>query len=1568
MLLLTLLPLATWAAELVGLTQIGGSNVYVVGTALPTNATTFYDVNLNLVSEITEAGWYYGKVGDDFVPFQAWKRVAFGVIDSEETFNASVTTEGEVLNVYYAKAIEKAEASFDGEGTHTYCNGTAEAWAKERDNWWWAASSQFPTFGTVSTGNRFPWVTIKATEETPCRVTFVYQAAPSTDVRVVTPWLTTLFSTTAENASRSGFASVNEELGLGQIFTRLAGGNENGSELTSDYTLDVNDEILVNNSGCTFVEDNLAVYWTPGVTEPPILSGVFYELQVTPQSGVVFPYQSDFDLSDPSINPDRVITLENTVVDYDVNLVAGLKAAVIKKLKINAIDGNPNPEAWKSFAPGSYTYSLGLINDDDKMVIVNGVNYIIAPVSYTELTIGSAKNEFAKDDDGNPILPVLTTGLTYNGAAQNLIATDGEAALGTKIEYAVVPEADYSPNGLAADYNGWDDKAEATDAGKYYVYARAAAAEVGSDDEGLWTAGDPELLSVAAVDEAVRPDNFTTIAKATPTIVWEDKSSVAAVYYQSKFTDGKVKVTPTGAMVKYKNAAGEDVELEGAKITYVIKPSGNNVAEPASTMSGSFTIAAIGQYKIVARFNTGATPNAEFKKNFVSVTSNDDPKAKFEVVDMPTVTVTPTSPTLVGFGTDPSFSYEGGLVWSDGEAGTLTETADYTYIWYSDEACENVTNPTKTGTYYVKASGLESTTHHIDYKPLKVVVTSGDIEAEIANHTAEDGGALIYGQPLPLTLTHTTGLAAADVPAFEETAYRGEVKEGTFYGFTAKNKVTGVETQLTRESHYDRPSRTWYTLDTALPVGTYTVTANIEANGFQVFVDAGEWEVVAKDITNEDTGTEGIYVYGLGNEFTYSKEYAGAAILPTAAELSAGNYGISYRYAKLTFDSEDAEGNLVAGDLEVTPTEGKNNINAGEAWFTISGKGNFTGSKDMKFTITKATVDVKPAAGQTWQFGSTPEEYDLDVAYINNQLKGQDKTIEADPDADPAVEGQTGLNIATEPGFRMLAVKRISSTTVGHRENALQAYKTDKGAENEEFATNYNFTFGDNAYADLDITPGIINLKVKDVTVTYAGKDAEPTITMDKTALVLDDAEGMESTLSDLMKKDGNWQRLITGLEELTWSRADKVLGAPEYEYNADTYTDFYECVIPAGKQLTATNYTVNISDPKGTLTINPAAITLKAKDQGPMAFDAVDTPNGFNGVASDATVEEVIAAGATSTLYDPVEELVAIVKPTPVVLGDNNVISLDKETLNNPNYTITTQTGKLTVTSAPVLALTSVMETITEGEGVDAVTTDGDWDKLIAYEGVPVQKITLKLKAPELNPTKTGYDTWEADEWHAMVLPFDVTVKEIALAFGYGIVNVVDPETTELIDKEKKDVRFKLLNIIETIPANTPFCIKTSDPFDYENDEIELERSGDSYFTVDLDEKKVNNDWTVVGEEAGHGFKFEGIYDVLPITNKTPNLYFLGNSNKWAYVGKAGTTYTMQPYTGYVNLGEGSEAREVTFTFEEEDGSTTAIKAVDFFNGNGSNADIYTVDGMKVNAPVQKGVYIKNGKKVLVK
>jgi hypothetical protein len=290
-------------------------------------------------------------------------------------------------------------------------------------------------------------------------------------------------------------------------------------------------------------------------------------------------------------------------------------------------------------------------------------------------------------------------------------------------------------------------------------------------------------------------------------------------------------------------------------------------------------------------------------------------------------------------------------------------------------------------------------------------------------------------------------------------------------------------------------------------------------------------------------------------------------------------------------------------------------------------------------------------------------------------------------------------------------------------------------------------------------------------------------------------------------------------------------------------------------------------------------------------------------------------------------------------------------------------------------------------------ITKPGDWSKLKAYEGVPVDKITLQLKPATLSGN-ADFSAWNADEWHAMVLPFEITVKELSKAFDYAYVNVVDPTATKA-----NDVRFKLANILDVIPANTPFCIKASVPYNYETRTTEGDVTKvtpaqtlvfiptttgktdetEAKFTIDLTGIATEGEgaWTVAGVDADNenlGYKFAGIYDELTIDKDTKDaLRFLGTVggvNKWYYIGDASTkTCTLPPYTGFVNLGaKTADVREVTFTFEEEDGSTTSIKAVDFFNGNNANGDIYTVDGMKVNAPTQKGVYIKNGKKVLVK
>ena len=1353
-----------------------------------------------------------------------------------------------------------------------------------------------------------------------------------------------------------------------------------------------------------FNPSDLAVYVMPYPEEfeGSVLSNEpgEYVVQVTPQSGVRMPYGGAIDLS--PAQAENVITL--TPIEY--NTIPGLRQAIMAAgvLQVNGIDGSTDPAVWKTLVPGSYTYSLGIkdadgngeITKDETLVTLEGDarTFIIDPISDAQVVIEAGVNDFAKDEEGNFILPVLKTGLVYTGSNLGLVdASEAKTVFNSGIEYLVIPSTEDGIPSIPADAE-WKTTAEGLNAGKYYVWARAAAATAGGDDEGNWEAGQPHLLSVAADPESEEaPANYAEIEKATPAIVGPIALTPAGLgddskYFLNKYTsENPLAITPSGAKVQFN---GQD--LAGAEITYVLVAYPNQNGGGAKNLPAAFTT--VGDYTVQARF----VATGELEKNFNSLIGYENPVEKsFIIKARPDVTITPVEPTIIGYGTNPEFKND--TIWEDGVKGDLTGTI--VYGWYRNETCDwqsrfDYTTSTSTGTYWVKIrenrSNLTSTTHNVIYgdQPLQVQIVAGDIEAEIASYTGED--ALIYGQPLPLKLKHTIGLPEASVEAFENQEY-------TNGQFTATKLLEADGTQATDAEPIplyrypvDLPTFGRQYLYTALPVGTYKINATIRTSsnpqnpsaGYTVTVAAGTWQVVAKDINNEDVSENALTVYGLGDEFNLTKTYIGAQIIPSADDLGPGYWGkVNYRYSKLVYGT----------DYEVTVAPDAN-IDAGTGSFTITGKGNFKGTKDMEFTIAKAPMIVKPAANQTWVLGEE-ENYLLDVEGIQNQLVGKDKA--KDKDGKPQA---TALDITTAAGFKDLAVKRVSNTSVGNHTDGLKAYqKVDATTEEIVPAANYEFDFTE-ANEDLVIEPGTINLKVKDVTVTYAGKDAEPEIEYD---FVLDEG----TTLSDLMKQDGNWKRLITGLdsEDIKWSRADKVLGAPEYEYDADTYEDFIECVVPEGT-LRSTNYTVNVTDLKGDLIINPAAITLKAADQGPMAFERVETDfDNVPSVGDNGTV--VVVSG---DYFDQIGELVQIQRPAVVKVGENEITLVPS---NNSNYTITAQNGTLFVGSGDeelVLALTSQMEDyevpvlnllqnaansdehVVTAE-IKTITKPGDWSKLKAYEGVPVDKITLQLKPATLTGVD-AFSAWNADEWHAMVLPFEITVKELSKAFDYAYVNVVDPTATKA-----NDVRFKLANILDVIPANTPFCIKASVPYEYETRTTE----GDvtevtpakvlefiptttgktdetkAKFTIDLTGIATEGEgaWTVAGVDADKenlGYKFAGIYDELTIDKDTKDaLRFLGTVggvNKWYYIGDASTkTCTLPPYTGFVNLGaKTADVREVTFTFEEEDGSTTSIKAVDFFNGFNANDEVYTVDGMKVNAPTQKGVYIKNGKKVLVK
>ena len=89
-------------------------------------------------------------------------------------------------------------------------------------------------------------------------------------------------------------------------------------------------------------------------------------------------------------------------------------------------------------------------------------------------------------------------------------------------------------------------------------------------------------------------------------------------------------------------------------------------------------------------------------------------------------------------------------------------------------------------------------------------------------------------------------------------------------------------------------------------------------------------------------------------------------------------------------------------------------------------------------------------------------------------------------------------------------------------------------------------------------------------------------------------------------------------------------------------------------------------------------------------------------------------------------------------------------------------------------------------------------------------------------------------------------------------------------------------------------------------------------------------------------------------------DVYVLGN-------GKNGLGFymlkgTLQAGKGYLQVSESAGSAKQNFIAFEE---TTGVKAIEV-NGNADNA-IYNLQGVRVANP-QKGIYVKNGKKYVIK
>ena len=346
----------------------------------------------------------------------------------------------------------------------------------------------------------------------------------------------------------------------------------------------------------------------------------------------------------------------------------------------------------------------------------------------------------------------------------------------------------------------------------------------------------------------------------------------------------------------------------------------------------------------------------------------------------------------------------------------------------------------------------------------------------------------------------------------------------------------------------------------------------------------------------------------------------------------------------------------------------------------------------------------------------------------------------------------------------------------------------------------------------------------------------------------------------------------------------------------------------------------------KGTFTIKPRPLKVTAKvqtlkkDQTVAALDQtafeIDESTTLNG---DDTAADVFSlAFATTASTDPVVQV-------PAVDSDGKLTATTRTTYTGGitykngtkagNYNITFTNGDLIVVPADAVVLNDA----TDLSALTAATADQ----------------TVTFTSRELT----------AEVWESMVLPFDATVRKISNAFGYAVVDMFIEDATS------EDMNFKIA--MGEIPAYTPFLVKVDANINmntvvFDGVRIKakiadnLTKSNKSYnFIGKLDNEAIDTDfWAIGSKMTKDTFKF----------------------NKY----KSGTS--LKALRAYITAKEGVTAAPNIY-IEEPDGSTTAIKGITA-EGQAIAADgWYTLSGIRLEgAPTEKGIYVRNGKKVVIK
>ena len=219
----------------------------------------------------------------------------------------------------------------------------------------------------------------------------------------------------------------------------------------------------------------------------------------------------------------------------------------------------------------------------------------------------------------------------------------------------------------------------------------------------------------------------------------------------------------------------------------------------------------------------------------------------------------------------------------------------------------------------------------------------------------------------------------------------------------------------------------------------------------------------------------------------------------------------------------------------------------------------------------------------------------------------------------------------------------------------------------------------------------------------------------------------------------------------------------------------------------------------------------------------------------------------------------------------------------------------------------------------------------------------------PALKYANVTFNRTLVEGWNGLVLPFEMTVEGVKNTFS--ATNVKNFTGIKYVEAEGVTLQFADFAAEAVIPAGTPFLVKAAAGTSYTIDGVLLPATGLKNIT-----------WTAEGNDNIQ-YTMTGTYAAN--TDLTNVNFALINGNNFYYHTANKNSSSAAAFRAYfVNDSTEPDAARVSFDFGDDE--TTGIQQLN--SNTAADGQLYDLQGRRVVNQNRKGLYIQNGRKVVVK